>query len=498
MYPDCAASLWEWNKSLCEETNKWDWNPLHYDVKQGLRVVVRKMLGWKTLLAYTHAGNGNDWATSIHIAANEGRVNMIHNDGNTPLHLLAASDWISVPAKLRRHAITKMLFNKENQTPVDILSSTEKTLPVARPFQRCRLRHCRLGRRDFEIKWKKMQKPEDETESKGMLKDIMEATQIHLVVATLLVTVTFAADTIAFTCSAGAVFNYFYIAISATTAKRLELITVRFKIAIFLQRLAIKFSGINDEDFSILWTVGRQRKLHANTATVEHVKAMTSEMTNSQNAALLNRIDIPLLGLLVSLSQPPGNVKLAVKGRLGDCWFLSAVAVLTEVSRISEVIITPEYNQEGIYTVRFCIQGDWIPVVVDDWIPWSHLVNQHLAPVGRWTDRMKHKLKHVPQGVSFSRTTAGFRNYQSSHDSMMFYIGMRILKTRGRRAASNINLHESFGGTDYVNSREISCEMVPDPDPKGYTIVPTTIHPGEEAALVLSVFTKASISLENL
>ncbi|KAM3345498.1 hypothetical protein P3S68_025207 [Capsicum galapagoense] len=195
------------------------------------------------------------------------------NDGNTPLHLLAASDWISVPDKLRRHASTKMSFNKENQTPVDILSSTEKTLRAARPFQRCRLRHCRLGRRDFEIKWKKMQKPEDETESKGMLKDIMEATQIHLVVATLLVTVTFAAgftlpggfesdlnssnkgmviliretvfrafvvsDSIAFTCSAGAVFNYFYIAISAATAKRLKLITVRFKIAILLQRLAM-------------------------------------------------------------------------------------------------------------------------------------------------------------------------------------------------------------------------------------------------------------------
>ncbi|KAM3268314.1 hypothetical protein P3S67_031255 [Capsicum chacoense] len=195
------------------------------------------------------------------------------NDGNTPLHLLAASDRISVPAKLRRHESTKMLFIKENQTPLDILSSTEKTLCVARPFQRCRLRHCRLGRRDFEIKWQKMQKPEDETESKGMLKDIMEATQMHLVVATLLVTVTFAAgftlpggfesdlnssnkgmaiviretvfcafivsDTIAFTCFAGAVFNYFYIAISAATAKRLKLITVRFKIAIFLQRLAM-------------------------------------------------------------------------------------------------------------------------------------------------------------------------------------------------------------------------------------------------------------------
>ncbi|XP_044505430.1 calpain-type cysteine protease DEK1-like isoform X1 [Mangifera indica] len=397
------------------------------------------------------------------------------------------------------------------------------------------------------------------------------------------------------------------------------------------------------------------------------------------------------------------------QGRLGNCWFLSAVAVLTEVSQISEVIITPEYNEEGIYTVRFCIQGEWVPVVVDDWIPcespgkpafatskkvyelwvsilekayaklhgsyealegglvqdalvdltggageeidmrsaqaqidlasgrlWSQLLHfkqegfllgagspsgsdVHISSSGivqghaysilqvrevdghklvqirnpwanevewngpwsdsslEWTDRMKHKLKHVPQskdgifwmswqdfqihfrsiyvcrvyppemrysvhgqwrgysaggcqdyaswnqnpqfrvratgsdasypvhvfitltqGVSFSRTAAGFRNYQSSHDSMMFYIGMRILKTRGRRAAHNIYLHESVGGTDYVNSREISCEMVLDPDPKGYTIVPTTIHPGEEAPFVLSVFTKASIFLEAL
>ncbi|PPS13973.1 hypothetical protein GOBAR_AA06593 [Gossypium barbadense] len=344
------------------------------------------------------------------------------------------------------------------------------------------------------------------------------------------------------------------------------------------------------------------------------------------------------------------------QGRLGDCWFLSAVAVLTEVLQISEVIITPEYNEEGIYTVRFCIQGEWVPVVVDDWIPcespgkpafatsrkgnelwvsilekayaklhgsyealegglvqdalvdltggageeidmrspqaqidlasgrlWSQLLrfkqegfllgagspsgsDVHISSSGivqghaysllqvrevdghklvqirnpwanevewngpwsdsssEWTDRMRHKLKHVPQskdgifwmswqdfqihfrsiyvcrvyppemrysvhgqwrgysaggcqdynswhqnpqfrlrasgpdasypihvfitltqGVSFSRTAAGFRNYQSSHDSQMFYIGMRILKTRGRRAAYNIYLHESVG-----------------------------------------------------
>nr|GMD20747.1 calpain-type cysteine protease DEK1 [Ipomoea batatas] len=151
-----------------------------------------------------------------------------------------------------------------------------------------------------------------------------------------------------------------------------------------------------------------------------------------------------------------------------------------------------------------------------------------------WTDRMKHKLKHVPQAkdgifwmswqdfqIHFS--AGGCQDYDTWHQNPQFRLrargadaslpihvfitltqvqykfpGMRILKTRGRRAAYNIYLHESVGGTDYVNSREISCEMVLDPDPKGYTIVPTTIHPGEEAPFVLSVFTKASVTLEAL
>uniref|UniRef100_A0A7N1A3N3 Protein DEFECTIVE KERNEL 1 n=1 Tax=Kalanchoe fedtschenkoi TaxID=63787 RepID=A0A7N1A3N3_KALFE len=414
-------------------------------------------------------------------------------------------------------------------------------------------------------------------------------------------------------------------------------------------------------------------------------------------------------GSLPCLYSGPVNPSDVCQGRLGNCWFLSAVAVLTEASKISEVIITPEYNEEGIYTVRFCIQGEWVPVIVDDWIPcesptkpafatsrkgnefWVSILEKAYAKLhgsyealegglvqdalvdltggageeidmrtaqaqidlasGRlwtqlfrfkqegfllgagspsgsdvqisssgivqghaysilqvrevdghkliqirnpwatevewngpwsdsspeWTDRMKHKLKHVPQskegifwmswqdfqihfrsiyvcriyppemrysvhgqwrgfsaggcqdystwhqnpqfrltatgpdasapihvfmtltqGVSFARQTPGFHNYQSSYDSLMFYIGLRILKTSGRRANYNIYLHESVGGTDYVNYREISCEMVLEPDPKGYTIVPTTIHPGEEAPFVLSVFTKASITLEAL
>ncbi|KAK4713680.1 hypothetical protein R3W88_019587 [Solanum pinnatisectum] len=251
-------------------------------------------------LAYTRAGKENDWTTSIHIAAsadycsdywemlNSSGQNALHvaisndksrvvrlllnskeshnlideaeNDGNTPLHWLAASKYLHVPLQLRGHHphTKKMLFNKENQTPLDI---AEKYL-----FKQ-NLRYGRLGRHDFEIKQKqKMQGQEDEMESsenkaksdkKSELENIMAATEIHLVVATLLVTVTFAAgftlsggfesdpsgpykglailarntafcafvvsDAIAFTCSAGAVFSYFFIAANAAATTKIKI-----------------------------------------------------------------------------------------------------------------------------------------------------------------------------------------------------------------------------------------------------------------------------------
>ncbi|KAK3030483.1 hypothetical protein RJ639_038789 [Escallonia herrerae] len=141
--------------------------------------------------------------------------------------------------------------------------------------------------------------------------------------------------------------------------------------------------------------------------------------------------------------------------------------------------------------MRYCVHGQWRGYSAggcQDYDTWHQNPQFRMRATGTDASAPIHVFITLTQGVSFSRTTAGFRNYQSSHDSMMFYIGMRILKTRGRRANYNIYLHESVGGTDYVNSREISCEMVLEPDPKGYTIVPTTIHPGEEAPFVLSFF----------
>ncbi|KAM3236625.1 hypothetical protein P3L10_016662 [Capsicum annuum] len=260
-HKDCIRSLWRWNKPLCEELDLWGWNSLHYAVKLGLIDVVSYMLRWKKSLVYLPAGSENAWTTAIHIAASEGDVNMINellnhspdcrdllnsnnqntlhvavlnnqdevvrflldsdkcdslvdepdSDGNTPLHLLAASG-NHVPELINHPRAKKMSFNKENQTPLDIALSCK----VATKKEKLMEDLCsigRFGKRDNEVKQKyeyipnpndetgtgvKMQLREDDHDKakkadQEEVESIMKSAQLHIVVATLIMTVTFAA-----------------------------------------------------------------------------------------------------------------------------------------------------------------------------------------------------------------------------------------------------------------------------------------------------------------
>ncbi|KAK6785343.1 hypothetical protein RDI58_018798 [Solanum bulbocastanum] len=304
-HTECVRLLWQWNKPLCEELDKWGWNSLHYAVKQGLKEIVSGMLGWKKSLAYLPAGSENDWTTTFHIAASEGDMLMIYellnhcpdcwemlnsngqnalhaallnghemfvsvfygsgicnslvdeadNEGNTPLHLLAASG-DHVPQMILDHpSAKKMAFNKQNQTPLDIALSRTWTIQkekLVRDF--CSI-NGQLGQRDFKVKRKtdpngNIQQMEEDDHDKAKrvkieIEKFIKSTQIHVVVATLIMTVTFAAgftlpggldsndgpnkgmaillkraafrafvisDVLAFSCSAGAIFIYFFMA----------------------------------------------------------------------------------------------------------------------------------------------------------------------------------------------------------------------------------------------------------------------------------------------
>ncbi|PHT98399.1 hypothetical protein BC332_32679 [Capsicum chinense] len=275
---DCVRSLWRWNKPLCEEPDLWGWNSLHYAVKLGLDDIVSDMLGWKKSLVYLPAGSENDWTTAIHIAASEGDINMINellkhcpdcwdmlnsnsqnalhvailnnqeevvrfllnsercnsfvdepdSDGNTPLHLLAVSG-NHVPELINHPRAKKMSFNKENKTPLDLALLCTVTTK--------------------------------------------KAAQMHIVVATLIMTVAFTAgftlpggfdsntdspnkgtaillrskafcafvvtDTIAFTSSAVAIFTYFAMAASGITETELPVVSRLYRIATHLQLVAM-------------------------------------------------------------------------------------------------------------------------------------------------------------------------------------------------------------------------------------------------------------------
>ena len=58
-----------------------------------------------------------------------------------------------------------------------------------------------------------------------------------------------------------------------------------------------------------------------------------------------------------------------VQGKLGDCWFLSALSCLAQrPGLVKRLVLTQSYNPRGCYLIRLVKNGLWQNVIVDDYL----------------------------------------------------------------------------------------------------------------------------------
>ncbi|GMS79179.1 hypothetical protein PENTCL1PPCAC_1354, partial [Pristionchus entomophagus] len=58
------------------------------------------------------------------------------------------------------------------------------------------------------------------------------------------------------------------------------------------------------------------------------------------------------------------------QGALGDCWLLSAMALIAERPDIlDKILLTKVYSSLGVYQIRLCVDGRWCVITVDDYFP---------------------------------------------------------------------------------------------------------------------------------
>lgn len=60
------------------------------------------------------------------------------------------------------------------------------------------------------------------------------------------------------------------------------------------------------------------------------------------------------------------------QGELGDCWLMcSLCALASKPLYITKLFLNPEYNEQNLYRIRMCKDGEWQNVTIDDYVPCS-------------------------------------------------------------------------------------------------------------------------------
>merc|ERR1719181_2361109 len=67
-----------------------------------------------------------------------------------------------------------------------------------------------------------------------------------------------------------------------------------------------------------------------------------------------------------------GEIKAGdiIQGQIGTCFLLGAIGAMAGQREESFAKIFIKYDTDiGVYGIRFCVDGMWTHVIVDDWMP---------------------------------------------------------------------------------------------------------------------------------
>jgi len=102
------------------------------------------------------------------------------------------------------------------------------------------------------------------------------------------------------------------------------------------------------------------------------------------------------------------------QGQLGDCWFLSAMSVMTQRERdFVNMFVTKEHSKAGVYAVNYWKNGERVTVLIDSLFPAIKQGNSH-APVFAHSQQ-QNELWVMILEKSYAKLHASFEGIEAGH-----------------------------------------------------------------------------------